>query len=75
MFGRLIYALCAVWYLQAASIPKLYYRLQGRRDVDVKRLRKLEKEGLKRTKLTLDLKYFETCVGCSVLTMLCLEEA
>ena len=66
MNGTFICALAALWYLQAASLPKLYYRLQGRRDVDVKRLRKLEKAGLKVTKLTLDIKFFESCIELGV---------
>ena len=66
MFSRLIPVLVAIWYLKAASLPKLYHRLQDRRDVEVTRLRKLEKAGLKVTKLTLDLKYFEACVELGV---------
>ena len=43
------------------SLPKLYYRLAGRRNVTVKQLRQLEKFYLKVNKLHLDLKYFERC--------------
>ena len=60
--SKYIIVLCSIWYLNATSLPKLYYRLQGRRNVAVQQLRKLEKSGLKLTKLTLDLKYFQSCV-------------
>ena len=51
--------LVANWYLKTTSLPKLYYRLQDRRDVRVNQLRKLERIGVKVTKLSLDLKYFD----------------
>ena len=43
------------------SLPKLYYRLAGRRNVTVKQLRQLEKLFVKVEKLRLDLKYFTRC--------------
>ena len=62
----LIVVLLAIWYIRAASLPKLYYRLKDRREVDIQHLRKVEKAGLKVTKLLLDLKYFDTCVELGV---------
>ena len=55
----LIIVLVALWYTKTTSLPKLFYRLQDRRDVEIRRLRKLEKSGIKVTKLLLDIKYFE----------------
>ena len=58
--------LVANWYLKTTSLPKLYYRLQDRRDVRVNQLRKLERIGVKVTKLSLDLKYFDSCVELGI---------
>ena len=58
--------LLAVWIIKASSLPKLYHRLQDRRDVAVSHFRKLEKAGLKVTKLVLDLKYFESCLELGI---------
>ena len=58
--------LLAVWVIKASSLPKLYHRLQDRRDVAVSHFRKLEKAGLKVTKLVLDLKYFESCLELGI---------
>ena len=68
MLCNLIIVLCASWYLKSTTLPKLFYKLQDRRDVDIHRLRKLEKLGLKVTKLTLDVKYFESCVELGICT-------
>ena len=54
------------WYSKTTTLPKLYYRLQNRREVGLHVFRKLEKSGIKVTKLTLDLKYFENCVELGI---------
>ena len=63
---RFLPVLLAVWIVKTSSLPKLYHRLQDRRDVAVSQFRKLEKAGLKVTKLVLDLKYFESCLELGI---------
>ena len=58
--------LIAIWYLKTISLLQLFYKLQDRRDVSVKCLRKLEKAGTQVTKLSLDLKYFEKCLELGI---------
>ena len=48
------------------TLPKLYYSLRNSRSLDVGSLRKLEKHGLRITKLTLDIVYFKNCLELGV---------
>ena len=56
-----ILTFCCLWWIKCTSLPKLYHRITSRRDVSLVELRKLEKDGLKLTKLSLDVKYLESC--------------
>ena len=61
-----VFLLFCLWFIKSSTLPNLYYRIQCRRNVEVKLLRKLEKAGLKVTKLKLDRKYFEDCISLKV---------
>ena len=54
------------WYSKSTTLPQLYFKLSSRRDVEVRDLRRLEKTGLKVSKLQLDLGYFERCLELGV---------
>lgn len=61
-----IVVLLATWLCKSTSLPQFYHRLQDRRDVTVRSLRKLEKSGMRVAKLLLDVKYFESCIELGV---------
>ena len=54
--------LFSLWFIKYATLPRLYYHISNRRDVRISDLRQLEKTGIKLTKLSLDLGYFEKCI-------------
>ena len=58
--------LSTLWYIKSSTLTKLYFRLKDRRNVEVRDFRRLEKAGLKLTKLRLDLKYFRDCLELNV---------
>ena len=56
-----LFLLASKWYSTSTTLPQLYYRLSSRRSVGVREFRRLEKAGLRLSKVKLDITYFENC--------------
>ena len=55
-----------VWLKKTTCLPKLYLRISSKRGTPVKDVRQIKRYGLKKVKLKLDIKFFETCANLDI---------